>query len=152
MAASSSPGATKPGAHPVGIEETFGGVPWPKILLADDDPTIRNLMRELLEEDGPTVLEAENGNEAIEVFRAQRPALVIVDILMPRMGGLNVIKQIQGTHAAQPIIAISGGAQKGLNFLETARTFKGVKTLEKPFHLDDLRQRVPSSLETPTCA
>ncbi len=109
------------------------------ILVVDDEQYMREMLRDMLEEAGHDVETACDGVEGLSRFRAKRPALVITDLLMPTKGGLNVIKEVRATHSDQPVIAISGGGKDGkLNFLSTARTFPGVKTLKKPFGHRDL--------------
>ena len=64
------------------------------ILVCDDDPTVRLLARECLESAGMSVLEAENGQEALTLFDKQRPDLVFLDVDMPLLNGFEVCKAI----------------------------------------------------------
>src|SRR4051812_34260393 len=67
------------------------------ILIVDDDPTYRVLMREALERDHFTVIEAADGDEALAAFAAAepRPALVIADVLMPNMDGFALCQELR---------------------------------------------------------
>lgn len=76
------------------------------ILLADDDPHIRDVIVFALEKAGMNVTSAKNGAEALALFNEVRPALIILDIGMPEMDGLEVCKQIRKT-ADTPILFLS---------------------------------------------
>jgi CheY-like chemotaxis protein len=110
-----------------------------QVLVVDDEPDVRLSLREILERAGHEVVEANDGSAAIRAYRRSRPACTITDILLPRKGGLHLIREILELNPAAKILAISGGGQRGkLNFLSTARTFPGVRTLKKPFQIEDL--------------
>jgi two-component system, OmpR family, response regulator MprA len=79
-----------------------------RILLADDDDAIRRATSALLQKAGYRVLEAVNGREALERAQADRPALLIVDIEMPEMGGLATIERLRKTGDPLPVLVISG--------------------------------------------
>ena len=78
-----------------------------KILVVDDDPQIRRVMRATLSGQHYEVLEARNGEEALERFRAEMPDLVLLDLNMPGMGGLETCRSLRGGSEA-PIIILSG--------------------------------------------
>ena len=104
------------------------------ILVVDDEEDIRELLRAMLEEAGHVVETACDGADGVCRFHTKQPDLVVTDILMPNMGGLNLITEVRRQHPDLPVIAISGGGTDGkLNFLKTAKTFPGVKTMDKPF-------------------
>ena len=65
------------------------------VLIADDDPEIRGLIGEYLQSNGYEVLEAENGLEAVLHVERSRPNIVILDLMMPRLGGLDALKRIR---------------------------------------------------------
>jgi len=70
----------------------------PKILIVDDEPHIRLLLEQTLEElenEGVDLLTAENGREALETVKREKPALVFLDIMMPRMNGFDVCREIK---------------------------------------------------------
>ena len=66
-----------------------------KILIADDEPEIRNLLRLYLENENYIVIEAKDGQEALDLLRKERPALCILDIMMPKMDGYHVLQQLR---------------------------------------------------------
>ena len=67
----------------------------PKILIVDDEKSIRNLVRSYLEAEGFEVLEGENGNDATRLIRASNPNLVVLDVGMPEMDGIEALREIR---------------------------------------------------------
>jgi two-component system, sensor histidine kinase and response regulator len=88
-----------------------------KILLAEDNAVNRLLARRLLEKYGYTVIAVQNGQEALEAIEREKPDLVIMDVQMPVMDGLEAIRTIRGTEHTSglhlPIIALTAHAMKG---------------------------------------
>jgi two-component system OmpR family response regulator len=80
--------------------------PPPRILIVDDDPKIREVVRFALRKEGFETLEAGHGLEALELFGKERPALVILDILMPEMDGTEVCRELR-RHSNVPIVFLS---------------------------------------------
>ena len=76
------------------------------ILIADDDPTMREIVQFALVKEGFRCVQAVNGAQAVEQFRAQKPALIILDILMPEMDGTDVCRTIR-RDSEVPIIFLS---------------------------------------------
>jgi DNA-binding response OmpR family regulator len=66
-----------------------------KILIVDDEKSIRNLVRSYLESDGYSVLEAENGEKAVRLTRQQSPDLVVLDVGMPVLDGIEALREIR---------------------------------------------------------
>ena len=85
-----------------------------KILIADDEPEIRNLLRLYLENENYHVIEAEDGQRALDLLRAEQPALCILDIMMPKIDGYTATRVIRSTNRqdakAIPIIAMTANA------------------------------------------
>ena len=77
-----------------------------KILIADDEPEIRNLLRLYLENENYHVIEAEDGQRALDLLRAEQPALCILDIMMPKIDGYHVLQQIR-KESNIPVIILS---------------------------------------------
>lgn len=120
-----------------------------KILIIDDDPNIRELLRDVLEGAGHTVIEAKNGNAGIESAQQDQPDLVIVDILMPEKEGLETISEIKKNLKNARILAISGGGRKAdMNFLHLAEKLGADRTLAKPFRIENLTQTVNGLLQS----
>ena len=82
----------------------------PLILVADDDPAVRLLARDFLEDAGFQVEEAKDGADAVALFARQRPSLVLLDVAMPRKDGLAACKEMQGLPGGDrtPVIIVTG--------------------------------------------
>ncbi len=78
-----------------------------KILLVDDEENIRFLYEEEFKDEGYTVISAANGNEALECFASDRPDLVILDIQMPGINGIEILRQMKTIDASVPVILSS---------------------------------------------
>lgn len=83
-----------------------------KVLIAEDDQLTRGGLAELLAEEGYEVVEAENGEEAVERFNLLRPHFVCLDVMMPKMSGYEVCRHIRSVDAHVPIIFISAKSQE----------------------------------------
>ena len=111
----------------------------PRILIIDDDPQARALLRQALERAGHTVLEAADGQEGLQYYRASPTDLIITDILMPEREGLETIMALRKEFPDVKIIAISGGGRAGrLDFLDIAARLGAQRTFRKPFNLREL--------------
>ncbi len=75
-----------------------------KILVVDDDPSIRMLYKEELEDEGYDVVVASSGEQAIELFQRENPDLVTLDILMPDMDGIQVLRKMKEIKPRLPIV------------------------------------------------
>lgn len=105
-----------------------------RILVIDDEPSIRDMLRAGFEAMGFEVCEAADGNQGLKVFRERPADLVITDILMPDRDGLEVIRTLQRSFPGVKIIAISGKGMGGdLDFLIEAELFGAVSAMAKPF-------------------
>lgn len=105
------------------------------IVIVDDDPTIQLIAGELLSGDGHTIVHAGDGVEALKVLEVTRADLVVLDMLMPNMDGLETIIELRRTHPAVKILAISSGGRGGAgDLLKTARLFGADETLPKPLN------------------
>ena len=106
------------------------------ILIIDDDPQMRRLLTRVLLGAGHSVREAENGIGGIAEFRRQAAALVISDIVMPDMEGIETILTLRQEAAELPIIAISGGSDP--LYLRAASKLGATAALGKPFNAKQL--------------
>ena len=86
-----------------------------RILVADDNPTNRDILQARLEANGYEVLHAGDGEEALAVARAQRPDLILLDIMMPKLDGIEVCKRVKADAALPftPIILVTAKAESG---------------------------------------
>ncbi len=79
-----------------------------KILVIDDEQGIRNLLDTLLSRKGYEVVLASNGQKGLELFRRERPDVVVLDLKMPEMNGLTVLQQVRQLNPAQPVVILTG--------------------------------------------
>lgn len=114
-----------------------------RVLVIDDEAAIRKLVRQALEQFGHHVDDVENGRLGIELLHAVRYDLVITDIVMPEMEGIEVISIIRRHWPDVPVIAMSGGGRCGdADDLQTALELGAASVLNKPFTMLQLREAV----------
>ena len=118
-----------------------------RILVADDNPVSRELVREILDSPDYVVIEAEDGREALELIDRMKPDLVLLDIQMPGQDGFSVIRQLRsdGRYANLPVIALTAFAMRGDREKALEAGFDGYIT--KPIRPSLLRERVERQLE-----
>ena len=119
-----------------------------RIMVVEDDPSVRELLREILKRAGHDVIAAGNGKEAIALYKKSPADLIITNILMPEKEGLETIQELRRENPDIKIIAISGGGQIGpADYLEIARRFGAMRTFSKPFDRKELLKAVDELLE-----
>jgi DNA-binding NtrC family response regulator len=116
-----------------------------RILVIDDEQTVRAAVEQVLKTKGHTILQAENGSEALKLFSDGGADLIITDMFMPEQDGVGVMVSFRRIDAKIPIIAISGNP-KG-DTLAIAKQLGAVAVLEKPFSLNDLLETVEAALK-----
>jgi DNA-binding response OmpR family regulator len=115
----------------------------PTILIIDDDALVRDTVVRILERRGYRTLVAMDGLRGLRVTRAERPDLVITDIIMPDQEGLATIREIRKEQPDTPILAISGGGRLGnIDYLKIARMLGADEILPKPFSPTELLEHV----------
>ena len=120
-----------------------------RILIVDDEPLIRTTVRTALEQDGHDVTEAEDGQVALDYCKANPMDLVVTDLFMPVMDGLELIVQLREECPDTKIVAISGAVyEKRPRFLEIAGRMASVVTLAKPFTIEELLGAVQKALDS----
>jgi len=118
-----------------------------RILVVDDEDTIRRMLRVALEMEGHEVVDASEGQEALQLHRTTPVDLVITDILMPETNGLQVILALRRETPQLKVIAMSGGGRFILlEALQAAETLGAFATLGKPFDIDALLDTVNRAL------
>jgi len=116
------------------------------ILVIDDEEMMRVLLRSTLKGAGYEVVEAANGRQGLELYRRRPTDLVITDILMPEMNGLDMILELTRYFLDAKVIAISGeGGEK--NVLDVAKLLGARRTFHKPFSMLELLDAVRYELE-----
>lgn len=119
-----------------------------RILLIDDDEQLRNMMIQMLTHDGHQLSVASDGEEGLAMSRSAQPDLIITDVLMPKMDGIELILALQKLDLNVPIVAMSGGRRAvSAEFNLESATLIGVKaTLSKPFTRQELRNAIEKAL------
>lgn len=118
------------------------------ILLVDDEERVLLVLGTICSSEGYKVLKANGGREALELCRDQHVDLVILDIYMPDMNGLDLIRRLRSNFRHAKIIAISGGgAMAGKEVLQLARERGAAYTFGKPFQLQELKEAIQSVLQ-----
>ena len=114
-----------------------------KLLVVDDEMQIRMLIRKYAEYGGHEVIEAENGMQAVALFRAQLPDAIIMDIMMPELDGFSACREIRKTSDV-PILMLSARGEEydKINGFE----FGADDYIAKPFNIVELVERVKAVL------
>ena len=125
----------------------FATVPDAKVLLVDDDPVILKLLQVNFEMEGYSVETASDGVEGLEKARTLHPDIVLLDIMMPRMDGLEVTKALKADEATKqiPIILLSAKAQA--SDIQAGKDIGADDYLTKPFDPLELLERVGDLLQ-----
>jgi CheY-like chemotaxis protein len=109
------------------------------ILVIDDDPQLRSLLLRALSEPGHEVRAAAGGREALQEMRGWHVDVVITDLLMPEMDGIETMAVIKRNYPDVRIVAMSGGGVvRSAEYLRLAKGLGAHRTLQKPFTLASL--------------
>ena len=113
------------------------------ILVVDDEPTLRETLAEALEQDGLRVVTAEDGREALEVFRAESPDLMLLDLMLPQVSGIEVCRIVR-RESSLPIIMLT--AKDGEIDKVVGLELGADDYVTKPFSLRELMARIRGQL------
>lgn len=114
----------------------------PSVIVADDHRGIRRLICSILEKEGLRLFEAINGNEAISLFKKEKPDLVLLDILMPVMDGLEACAQIKSLPGGSQVPVLIFTAHGDVKRVEDAFKAGASDFINKPINPEELRHRV----------
>jgi diguanylate cyclase (GGDEF)-like protein len=114
----------------------------PTILVADDEPVNRTLLERLLEREGYRVLAARNGSEAVEQARISLPDLVLLDVMMPEMDGLDACRLIKENETTRDIPIIFLSARDETEMKVSGLSLGADDYISKPFEAEELIARV----------
>jgi two-component system, chemotaxis family, chemotaxis protein CheY len=122
------------------------------VLVIDDDDAVRDSCIEILRALGFDVIAAKNGRQGVAAYREARPAVVLTDLLLPNMDGIEIIREIRRIAPEAKIIAMSGGADLNkADLLDSARLLGADATIPKPLDVNDLlaliNDLVPKTVE-----
>ncbi len=109
------------------------------VLIVEDDRAVRELIETLLDAEGIEVKTARDGLEGLLKLRMHNPAVVVLDIMMPDVGGLRVLDELAEEHADVPVIVVTGKPEAAA---EARQRLGRENVFDKPFEIDDLLARI----------
>ena len=111
-----------------------------KILIIDDEPAIRDVLKIFLEEQEFEVYIAGNGKEALSIFRTKRPEVVFLDLLLPEKTGKDVLQEIRNLAPHTIVILITGFSDEEIFSIVRPGDIQGI--LKKPFRLMHIEKKI----------
>jgi two-component system chemotaxis response regulator CheY len=117
----------------------------PTILIVDDNRLARELLKDVLTPGGYAVIEASNGEEAVSRFRADRPDLVMIDLMMPQKSGIQAMAEIHAIDPSCRVLVVSSLDAESLR--QSALETGAVGYVVKPFHPLEISDAVEKALE-----
>ena len=117
----------------------------PSLLITDDDPGFRETLREAFQPRGFRTLLAGDGEEALDIVRSRKVHLLLLDLYMPKLTGLETLQRVKQFKALMPCILMSGRLDERV--IEQAHRARVFTILEKPFPLDTLTSVVRKALQ-----
>ena len=118
----------------------------PSLLITDDDDDFRQTLRDVFEPRGFRTLLAANGEEAVEIVQTQRVHLLLLDMYMPKLTGLDTIRRVKSLHELLPCILLSADMDERL--AEEARRAKAFSVLSKPVRFADVTSVVSRAMRS----
>ena len=112
----------------------------PKVLIIDDEEAIRSTMKMMFEYEGYDCVLAAGGEPGLKIAERERPDLIFLDIKMPQVDGLEVLKQLKAPDGSPPVVILSG---HGSVRTAVEATKLGAHFLTKPLDLEKLRELLP---------
>jgi CheY-like chemotaxis protein len=116
------------------------------VLIADDDPDLRMLVTTILERQGYGVIEACDGQQAVEMIRGRSPGLALLDVNMPRLDGVQVAEQLRADDSSTPFIFVTALTRRAALDRMVATNPAGY--IAKPFPTEKLREQVRTALSS----
>jgi len=120
-------------------------MPNEKVLIVDDEKLIRWSVRRQLEEWGYTALEAESGTGALAQIRAEAPDLILLDVRLPDLSGIEVLREIKQNNLSIPVIMITGDPQ--LDDIKAAIKLGALDFVKKPLDFDELQITIANAID-----
>lgn len=116
----------------------------PKILIVDDQKGIRLLLTEVFRHEGYETFQVSDGKQAIDIVRTENPELVLLDMKIPGMDGLDILKRIKTINPDVDIIMMTAYGE--LDLVKEAFRLGALMHFTKPFDIDELREAVNGRL------
>jgi len=116
----------------------------PRILITDDDQGFREILRGLLERHGYATLEADSGERALEIVRREAVHLLLLDMYMPKLTGLETIRRVKQMRAVLPCILMSADADEQL--VRQADSVQAFSVLSKPMSASTVTQAIRNAM------
>lgn len=116
-----------------------------KILIIDDDEAIREYLSVLLDDEGYTVMEAEDGSAGLNLLTTFRADIIITDLVMPEKEGIETIREIKAMYSDCKIIAMSGAMNRD-NYLLITKALGANAVIKKPFERETVLDTVKNLL------
>jgi putative two-component system response regulator len=117
----------------------------PRVLIVDDDPAVRRVLRQVLETGSYLLMEADDGDSALECFRREGADAVLSDIMMPRMSGIELLREVKALDDTTAFILLTGAGSLG-NAIDALR-LEADDYLLKPFDVDEVLHSLSRALE-----
>lgn len=121
-----------------------------KVLIVDDQNGIRVLLVEVFSSEGYQTFQAANGKLALEIVRSESPDLVLLDMKIPGMDGLDILKHIKQIDPTMKVIMMTAYGE--LDMIKEASDLGALMHFTKPFDIDELRLAVNRFLRPPSAA
>jgi two-component system, response regulator, stage 0 sporulation protein F len=115
-----------------------------KLLIVDDQYGIRVLLHEVFEKDGYETYEASNGKQALNIVKDKSPDLVLLDMKIPGMDGLEILREIKKLDLDTNVIMMTAYGE--LEMINEAKKLGALAHFPKPFDIDEVRQKVREHL------
>lgn len=117
-----------------------------KILIVDDQFGIRVLLKEVFEKDGYETFDASNGNQALAIIKDESPDLVLLDMKIPGMDGLEILKEIRERKLETNVIMMTAYGE--LEMINAAKNLGAVAHFAKPFDIEEVKNNIREFLDS----
>jgi excisionase family DNA binding protein len=117
-----------------------------RILVIDDEPIIRELFKKIFDFNGYEIIAAENGAAGLQKLTDFNPDLVFLDLVMPKMDGSQILKEIRAVKPQLPVVIITGYPDS--ECMNRVLEFGPITVLKKPLSIDDIKSVAQSVLNT----
>jgi len=116
-----------------------------KIMIVDDSAFMRTILKKIVSGSGAQILEAEDGKQAVELYKKENPALTLMDIVMPNLSGVDALKQIRAMDPNARIVMVSAAGQELI--IKEAIDGGAYDFIVKPFKEEQIQEIITKALE-----